>query len=253
MERCPNCGAPARPNANFCTTCGVRLPDDLGPSQAATSATATADASAPASDNGWPIVEARTGGEAAEAPAGAVADEASEADSETEVVIAAETESAASPETDNATDASPWSASAAWPAWSESSAAAPTAATLEPAAPAQAEDAAATAPTAARPVDQALALLDQLRALLPAAIAESSAPTAAPNPDLADALASALAADDEDLSALREAMERARERPKDIDTVLDLAGRVDAVIALLDAHDRLRAAAESTVAQLRGA
>lgn len=26
MERCPNCGAPARPGAKFCTTCGYRLP-----------------------------------------------------------------------------------------------------------------------------------------------------------------------------------------------------------------------------------
>jgi zinc-ribbon domain len=219
MERCPNCGAPARPNANFCTTCGVRLPDDLGSSPSATNQTATAEPSAPTSDNGWPVVAARTEGEPDDESTGAASNPASEAGSETAVVIAAETESAAS---------------------------------LESAAPGRDEEAVAAAPAAARPVDQALSLLDQLRALLPAVMTESSASTAAPNPDLADALAAALADDDEELSGLREAMERARERPKDIDTVLDLAGRVDAVIALLDAHDRLRAAAESTVAQLRG-
>jgi hypothetical protein len=252
MERCPNCGAPARPNANFCTTCGVRLPDDLGSSPSATNQTATAEPSAPTSDNGWPVVAARTEGEPDDESTGAASNPASEAGSETAVVIAAETESAASTETESATEASPWSASAAWPAWSEPSEPAPTAAPLESAAPGRDEEAVAAAPAAARPVDQALSLLDQLRALLPAVMTESSASTAAPNPDLADALAAALADDDEELSGLREAMERARERPKDIDTVLDLAGRVDAVIALLDAHDRLRAAAESTVAQLRG-
>src|SRR4051794_5046058 len=28
MERCPNCGAPARPGAKFCTTCGYRFDDN---------------------------------------------------------------------------------------------------------------------------------------------------------------------------------------------------------------------------------
>ncbi|HEX5499116.1 MAG TPA: zinc-ribbon domain-containing protein, partial [Thermomicrobiales bacterium] len=56
MERCPNCGAPARPNANFCTTCGVRLPDDLTPSQPSPSIAAPSE---PAIDNGWPPVEAQ--------------------------------------------------------------------------------------------------------------------------------------------------------------------------------------------------
>jgi hypothetical protein len=113
--------------------------------------------------------------------------------------------------------------------------------------------AAVPGPSAARPVDQALALLDQLRELLPAAMAPVPASPLPSEPAVADALADALVAgSNSDIDALREAMERAREHPKDIDTVLDLAGRVDAVIALLDAYDRLHAAAETTVAQMQG-
>ena len=95
---------------------------------------------------------------------------------------------------------------------------------------------------------RAMALVDELRALLPAL----SAP--APNvASIADDLEAALAADGDDAadrSALRSALLAARDRPRDIDTVLDLTGRVDAMLSLLAAHDRAVAAIERAVGAL---
>ena len=63
MERCPNCGTPARPGAKFCTTCGFRFPGDASdsePAQNDTDATASASDEEPglfpgAMTDGWPI------------------------------------------------------------------------------------------------------------------------------------------------------------------------------------------------------
>lgn len=100
----------------------------------------------------------------------------------------------------------------------------------------------------------ALDLLDELRSLLPTfAIAAPAIDTAA----IAEELELALSPDPSsaaltlDLTELRAAMENARDRPRDIDTVLDLSRRVDDVLALLDAHDRAVAAIESAAAALR--
>jgi hypothetical protein len=257
MERCPNCGAPARPNANFCTTCGVRLPDDLSPAQPPVTESAP-PAPAPLSpSNGWPLADERANAEPASEPTGDGAEsEIAQPETEPAIVIAAESETIGSTDTSADAGATAWPTSAAWPTWSAPTGSTGAFETTDETATLNAQDETvideAAVAEIAEPsrVERALILLDELRALLPVTIADST-PTA-PNPDLADALSAALAADDDDVAALRAAMERARERPKDIDTVLDLAGRVDAVIALLDAHDRLRAAAESTVAQLRG-
>jgi zinc ribbon protein len=250
MERCPNCGAPARPNANFCTTCGVRLPDDLAPAQPPT---AEAAPTAPAPGNGWPPMDDQADAAASE-PAAPESDQSATAETqpEPEIVIASESETTHVDQNSGEPTAATWSSTSAWPDWSTPAA--------EPAlsesagsedevqAPA-AEPAIPPQPIEAGAAERALTLLDELRSLLPAVMA--SAPASASNGAIADALAAALAADNDDLVALRAAMDRARERPKDIDTVLDLSGRVDAVIALLDAYDRLRAAAETTVTQLR--
>ncbi|HET7092472.1 MAG TPA: zinc ribbon domain-containing protein, partial [Thermomicrobiales bacterium] len=212
MERCPNCGAPARPNANFCTTCGVRLPDDLTPAQPSPS---TAAPSEPAADNGWPPVEAQ--GAVTPPLDDAANDAAGDAsagngdDVQPEIVVAAESEALGVVEANAEPNATTWPSSGAWPQWSAPEAAAPE---PEEAAEAEAEgqespDAAAAVPelTAPSSVDQALALLDQVRALLPTAMTPVTAPSSPSDPAVADALADALAVGADDIDALRDAME----------------------------------------------
>ncbi|MGI8404692.1 MAG: zinc ribbon domain-containing protein [Thermomicrobiales bacterium] len=52
---------------------------------------------------------------------------------------------------------------------------------------------------------------------------------------------------------LRTALEKARTNPRDVDTMLDLVGRVDDLIALLDSQDRLNDAASHAIDQLQQA
>jgi len=108
-------------------------------------------------------------------------------------------------------------------------------------------------------------LLDELRGLLPvlaappaAAIVAASAPelasSAIPAPDtsgVADELAAARA-DATDTTDLRRALEGARNRQRDVDTMIDIVGRIEPMLAALDAHDRYAAAIDQAVAQLRG-
>ncbi|MGI8484350.1 MAG: zinc ribbon domain-containing protein [Thermomicrobiales bacterium] len=52
---------------------------------------------------------------------------------------------------------------------------------------------------------------------------------------------------------LRAALEKARTNPRDVDTMLDLVGRVDDLIVLLDSQDRLNSAAGHAIGQLQQA
>jgi hypothetical protein len=60
----------------------------------------------------------------------------------------------------------------------------------------------------------------------------------------------AMAADD--VAELRDALVAARERPRDVDTILDLTTRIDAMLALVIAYDRTIAAIERSLEALRG-
>ncbi len=60
----------------------------------------------------------------------------------------------------------------------------------------------------------------------------------------------AMAADD--VAELRDALLAARERPRDIDTIVDLTKRIDAMLALVIAYDRAIAAIERSLEALRG-
>lgn len=60
----------------------------------------------------------------------------------------------------------------------------------------------------------------------------------------------AMAADD--VAELRDALLAARERPRDIDTIVDLTKRIDAMLALVIAYDRTIAAIERSLDALRG-
>jgi len=59
----------------------------------------------------------------------------------------------------------------------------------------------------------------------------------------------AMAADD--VAELRDALLAARERPRDVDTILDLTTRIDAMLALVIAYDRTIAAIERSLEALR--
>jgi hypothetical protein len=59
----------------------------------------------------------------------------------------------------------------------------------------------------------------------------------------------AMAADD--VAELRDALLAARERPRDIDTIVDLTKRIDAMVALVIAYDRAIAAIERALDVLR--
>jgi hypothetical protein len=56
----------------------------------------------------------------------------------------------------------------------------------------------------------------------------------------------------ENLAALRETLHTASERPRDIDTILNLTGKLSAMSALLIAYDRSIAAIERSLDTLRG-
>ena len=56
----------------------------------------------------------------------------------------------------------------------------------------------------------------------------------------------------DDVADLRDALLAARERPRDVDTILDLTTRIDAMLALVIAYDRAIAAIERSLEALRG-
>jgi hypothetical protein len=56
----------------------------------------------------------------------------------------------------------------------------------------------------------------------------------------------------DDLTELRDALLAARERPRDVDTIVDLTRRLDALVALVIAYDRTLAAIERSLDVLRG-
>jgi hypothetical protein len=56
----------------------------------------------------------------------------------------------------------------------------------------------------------------------------------------------------DDVAELRDALLAARERPRDIDTIVDLTKRIDAMLALVIAYDRAIAAIERSLETLRG-
>ncbi len=103
------------------------------------------------------------------------------------------------------------------------------------------------------PVADARRLIEQLHALLPSLTASSPdfdlEPVAA---DLQTALDDLTIADSDDQPGLRAALQAARERPRDIDVMLELSSRAGSLLTLLDAHDRVATTLERAIAALRG-
>ena len=260
MERCPNCGTPARPGAKFCTTCGFRFPgesSDGEPGHDHNDTDVTDIDEEPglvpgAATDGWPsppppAATAASGwGEPAAAP-GATPPEPSE-------MTGAEDTS------------DPWAAGAtdSWPAAPAVTGADTNSGPVEPE-PRPAEDAQmAPVDTSETPevnqseateaMARAMRLLDELRQTISeiGLQAQGGAALSGVISDLEVAVhpPGAMAADD--VAELRDALLAARERPRDIDTIVDLTKRIDAMLALVIAYDRTIAAIERSLDALRG-
>ena len=111
----------------------------------------------------------------------------------------------------------------------------------------------ATAPEAAEARTRAIQLLDELRAVIAALETGSSPDLSGVVSDLEVAVTPPGALAAEELADLREALLAAREKPREIDTMLDLSGRIDSMVALVIAYDRTIAAIERSLDVLRQA
>lgn len=258
MERCPNCGQMGRAGARFCTICGYRIVDDAGNGESAGVEVAEnveygdGGTTASAESGGWPAPPASdTQAPDAAASAKSAGDEPASPEPSTPELTSEELPSIWS--TDSGTT---------WPAASDPGSAEPArgeSPALE-SAPALSEvveietevavnNDFANPNTAQR--DRALTLLDELRGIV--GTMEGAAP-----PDLSGIIAELEVAvtppgavNSEELATLREALLSARARPRDLDTVVDLTGRIDAMVALIFAYDRAIAAIERALEVLR--
>ncbi len=100
-------------------------------------------------------------------------------------------------------------------------------------------------------LDRARRLIEELRTLIPPPrLNQEEAPRAvsAPVEELRDELESARSTSD--FGDLRSALESARERPRDVDTMLEMVGRIDSMLEALDDRDRLAAAVDRMIDQL---
>jgi hypothetical protein len=256
MEPCPNCGTPARPGAKFCTTCGFRFPGDASDSEPAHD---HLEAAAPDTDeepglfpgamtDGWPSppppAETVAGGwdEQAAAPQATTAEtaEMTEAEGTSNIWTADAADSWPAPPTTAAADTPPTEAE---PQPDEGAATA-LVDTSDDATDNQTETAEATA--------RAMHLLDELRQAISEISPHSAVDLSGVISDLEVAAhpPGAMAADD--VAELRDALLAARERPRDIDTIIDLTKRIDAMLALVIAYDRATAAIERSLEALRG-
>lgn len=101
------------------------------------------------------------------------------------------------------------------------------------------------------PLDRARRLIEELRTLIPPPrLYQEEAPQAVSVPveGLRDELESARSRSD--FRDLRSALESARERPRDVDTMLEMVGRIDTMLEALDDRDRLATAVERAIDRL---
>lgn len=106
--------------------------------------------------------------------------------------------------------------------------------------------------SAADTLGEAEGLLDRLRALLPTLAAPAPAAPGMPTSGIADQLQEALNQNAKpEFDDLRGVLEAAKERPRDVDTMLTLVGKIDPMLALLRAHGNLLTAISTAVTQLR--
>jgi hypothetical protein len=240
MERCPSCGSAARPGAKFCTTCGYRFADNGDAEPLLDPETSSTTDATPAPDDilaGWP---------SAPSPAGDPQPEI--AASETSAVIVASSSDAVS-----ANASSPWPAppETAWPTPPDlfGSAAGDDRAVPDDTA---ATDRMSVGDTAEPlPIARAERLLGELQEALAEISHASAIDLSGVLSDLEVALAPPEVIAGEALSELRDALFAAKENPRDVDTIVDLTRRIDALVALVIAYDRAIAALERAQSAIR--
>jgi hypothetical protein len=258
MERCPNCGTPGRPGAKFCTTCGFRFPDEASddePGHDHTDPDVTETDEEPglfpgAATDGWPSPPP---------PAATVASGWGEQAAAPET---APVEPSEMPDAEDTSSTWATGATESWPPPPPTAVADSDTAPLDPEhvpdediqpAPVDSSDAATdTQAEAAEAVAGAMRLLDELRQTILEIGPQNSVDLSGVISDLEVAVhpPGAMAADD--VAELRDALLVARERPRDIDTIVDLTKRIDAMLALVIAYDRTIAAIERSLDALRG-
>jgi hypothetical protein len=96
-------------------------------------------------------------------------------------------------------------------------------------------------------------LLDQLRDAIGQIDLATSPDLSGVISDLEVAVTPPGALPPDEVAELREAVFTARERPRDIDTIVDLTKRIDTLVALVIAYDRAIAAIERSLAALKRA
>ena len=106
---------------------------------------------------------------------------------------------------------------------------------------------AASEPASGQTLHRALALLDELRGLLPAL---AGADVTGAVELLASARSEAGQADPAALARLETAVRAVQERPREIDALLGLAGNLEALATVVAAHQRYRTAIESALSLL---
>lgn len=243
MDRCPTCGEEIRIGAKFCTTCGTRLDTENGFATVPpleVNAVAQEQNQPETANASWPTPPTRN---------------------ESDTFAAWGAPRAAEPNASEETVNTWQRGGNAWPAPPSAVAPGlsvsdePTSAPAEAGSdsvfvdeePAQRDDPAAASPAQER----ALALLDELRTAVAGLGAGSAIDTSSVISDLEVAITPPGAIPPDDLSDLRDALFAARERPKDLDTILDLTGRIDSLLALVIAYDRATAAIERSLRALR--
>jgi hypothetical protein len=255
MERCPNCGTPGRPGAKFCTTCGFRFPGDASDSEPApddTGATASANDDEPklfpgAMMDGWPTPAAP-----AETVAGSWGEPATPQPAPTDPGEVTEAEVTSDTGAGDAVDS--------WPMRPAVAVADSPPTEPETRPDEHVETAPVVTPDIAPDNDtgsveataRATRLLEELRQTISEIAPDNAVDLSGVISDLQVAVnpPGAMAADD--VAELRDALLAARERPRDIDTIVDLTKRIDAMVALVIAYDRAIAAIERSLEALRG-
>lgn len=284
MERCPNCGTLSRVGAKFCTTCGERIAGNDGDgaeNEVVEVGSARRFGESPHTEviGSWPSPT-----QAAEP-----AETGSSVDAIWAPPPAAWTPSPTLPVSGESVptndDAGPeefasvWSGSAeaVWPAAPDNASgdaanpeqtpeqeiAAPPAPTADAAEPESAavsdsgveSDDAFVATVAAEPVAEPRAriatLMDELRDAIAAIGGNDALDLTGVVSELDVAVTPPGAVKTEELAELREALLAAREHPRDIDTMIDLSGRINSILALIIAYDRATAAIERSLEVLR--
>ncbi|MBA3450891.1 MAG: hypothetical protein H0T18_06745 [Chloroflexia bacterium] len=245
MERCPHCGTPGRSGAKFCTTCGFRFPEnenDAVPVATLESVADTGDTDASAGESAWPSappVIAPLVGAGWEQPTAPGSDDAEADDQMADDTVGIWSEQS----------------SEHWPAPPVDNDVATVAPPPEDEIPQLGAE--THTPDASAVVDSQLAvarvqhLLDELRNTIGAMQRGNTGDLYGVISDLEVAVTPPGAMDPDDVAELREALLAARERPRDVDTIVDLTKRIDAMLALVIAYDRTIAAIERSLDVLR--